>query len=194
MIVGSAPSFPHGVIDPIAELAELARRARHRVPHRRLPRRLRAAVGRAARLPRAAVRLPGARRDVDVGGHAQVRLRGERHLGRALPGRRAPPPPVLHGDRLAGRAVLLADVRRQPAGRAVGGVLGGDGARSASRATSSAPRRILDDRRAGPGRDRGDPRLCTSSGDPLCIIAFARRGRARRVPVLDEHGRTAAGA
>ena len=66
-------------------------RARHRLPHRRLPRRLPAAVGRAPRLPGAAVRLPPAGRDVDVGRHAQVRLRGQGHVGRALPRRRAAP-------------------------------------------------------------------------------------------------------
>ena len=48
VVVGSAPSFPHGSIDPIEELAELAARARHRLPHRRVPRRLPAAVDGAA--------------------------------------------------------------------------------------------------------------------------------------------------
>ena len=48
VVVGSAPSYPHGVIDPIEELAAAGRRARRRLPHRRLPGRLRAAVGASA--------------------------------------------------------------------------------------------------------------------------------------------------
>ena len=61
VVVGSAPAFPHGVIDPIEELSELAREPRRRLPHRRLPRRLRAAVGRAPglRVPPFDFRLPG---------------------------------------------------------------------------------------------------------------------------------------
>ena len=45
VVVGSAPSYPHGVIDPIEELGGAGRRPRRRLPHRRLPGRLRAAVG-----------------------------------------------------------------------------------------------------------------------------------------------------
>ena len=103
VIVGSAPCFPNGLVDPIAELAELAAHARHRLPHRRLPRRVRAAVGRAARLRRAAVRLPRAGRHLDVGRHAQVRLRGQGHVGRAVPRQGAAAPPVLP-HREVGRA------------------------------------------------------------------------------------------
>ena len=43
----------------------------------------------------AAVRLPRAGRDLDVGRHAQVRLRGQGHVGRALPRQGAAPLPVL---------------------------------------------------------------------------------------------------
>ena len=91
VVVGSAPAFPHGLIDPIEELSELRARARRRLPHRRLPRRLRAAVGASSSATRAAVRLPPARRDLDVVRHAQVRLRRQGHVGRALPRRRAAP-------------------------------------------------------------------------------------------------------
>ena len=112
VIVGSAPCFPHGLDRPDRRARRARPCARHRLPHRRLPRRVRAAVGRAARLPGAAVRLPRARRDLDVGRHPQVRLRGQGHVGRALPRQGAAPPPVLHDHRLAGRALLLADVRR----------------------------------------------------------------------------------
>jgi len=49
--------FPHGLIDPIEELSELARARGVGFHNRRVSRRLRAAVGAEARLSRAAVRL-----------------------------------------------------------------------------------------------------------------------------------------
>ena len=49
--------------------------------------------------------MPG--RHVDLGGHAQVRLRAQGHVGAALPQRRAAPPTVLHLPGLAGRPVHL---------------------------------------------------------------------------------------
>ena len=55
VIVGSAPSFPHGAIDPIAELSELARQHGIRLSHRCLSRRICPAVGGEIGLPRAAV-------------------------------------------------------------------------------------------------------------------------------------------
>ena len=61
LVVGSAPCYPYGVIDPIAELAAMAAERGHPVPHRRLPRRLAAAVVGAARRAGPAVGLPGAR-------------------------------------------------------------------------------------------------------------------------------------
>ena len=61
LVVGSAPCYPYGVIDPITELAALAADARHPVPHRRLPRRLAAAVVGAARRAGATVGLPRCR-------------------------------------------------------------------------------------------------------------------------------------
>ena len=79
-------------------------RAGRRLPHGRVPGRLRAAVGEAAGVPGAAVRLPAARGDEHVRGHAQVRLRGQGHLGGAVPGHRAALAPVLHRHRVAGRA------------------------------------------------------------------------------------------
>ena len=64
VIIGSAPSFPHGVIDPIEELSRAGAQARHRLPHRRVPGRLRAAVGRRSWATRCRLRLPAARGDV----------------------------------------------------------------------------------------------------------------------------------
>ena len=87
VIVGSSPPFPHGIIDPIEELSELARAARHRLPHRRLPGRFRPALGGEAGLPGAALRFPPAGGHFDVVRHAQVRLRRQGHLGGAVPRR-----------------------------------------------------------------------------------------------------------
>ena len=84
-LVGSAPSFPHGTIDPIEELSELARQRRHRLPHRRLPGRICPALGQAAGLPGAALRFLPARGDLHLGRHAQVRLRRQGHFGDPVP-------------------------------------------------------------------------------------------------------------
>ena len=109
-LVGSAPPFPHGLVDPIEELSELARATR---PRASTP--TAAWAGSSCRgreklgyqVP--PLRLPPARRDLDLGRHAQVRLRGQGHVGRPLPRRGAAPLPVLLDHRLARRAVLLAD-------------------------------------------------------------------------------------
>ncbi len=116
-LVGSAPTFPHGAIDPIDDLAGLAR-ARGVGLH------VDACLGgfvlpwaRRLGYPVPPFDFRRAGRDLDVGRHPQVRLRGQGHLGGPLPRARAAPLPVLHRQRLAGRAVLLADLRRQPARR-----------------------------------------------------------------------------
>ena len=116
-LVASAVNFPYGTIDPIDKLGELAQIARHRPAHRRLPGRILSALGREAGATGAAVRLPRAGRHLHVVRHAQIRLCSQGHLGRAVPRRRATALSILHHRRLAGRAVLLAHVLRQPARR-----------------------------------------------------------------------------
>ena len=59
LVVGSAPQYPQGVIDPIPELAALAARCRRVDARRRVHGRLRAAVHGAERRARRAVGLPG---------------------------------------------------------------------------------------------------------------------------------------
>ena len=49
LVVASAPSYAHGVVDPVTEIAAARRGARGPLPRRRLHRRLGAAVRRAAR-------------------------------------------------------------------------------------------------------------------------------------------------
>ena len=58
VVVASAFSYPYGVMDPVEELAALAAAQRRRLPRRRVHRRVRAAVPRAARPRRPAVGLP----------------------------------------------------------------------------------------------------------------------------------------
>ena len=91
MVVGSAPTYPHGVIDPIADIASVAAGAGHPVPRRRLHGRVPPPLPARPRPPARAVRLPGPRRDLDVGRRAQVRLRRQGGLGDPLPDARAGP-------------------------------------------------------------------------------------------------------
>ena len=181
--------FPHGVIDPIEELSELARAARHRLPHRRLPGRLRAAVGRAARattVPPFDFRLPGVTSmsaDTHKFGYAAKGTSVVLYRGAEL--RHAP---VLHGHRLAGRPLLLADVRRQPARRAQRGVLGGAGVDR----RAGLPRR----HRPHPGGGRHDQGRASRAidgldvlGDPLFVLAFALRGALDVYRVMDAMSR-----
>ena len=49
LVVGSAPQYPQGVIDPIADIAALAAAARHQLPRRRLHGRRHAHLPRTAR-------------------------------------------------------------------------------------------------------------------------------------------------
>ena len=147
VVVGSAPSLPARAHRPDRGAVGARARARDRLPHRRVPRRLRPAVGRAARRRRPGVRLPAAGRHVDVGRHPQVRLRGEGHERRPVPRRGPAPLPVLHDDRLARRGVRHAVVRRQPRRRPERRVLGrarddrGGRATSRPRARSSPRQR-----------------------------------------------------
>ena len=134
MVVGSAPTYPQGVIDPIADIAALALRARHPVPRRRLHGRLPPALPGRARPPGRALRLPGARRDVHVGRRAQVRLRVEGRLGDPVPDARAGPQAAVRDHRLAGRLLRLDGHGRDPAGRA--------GRRGLGRPDAHRPRRL----------------------------------------------------
>ena len=174
-VVGSAVQFPHGVVDPIEETGRDRGGARDRLAHRRLPRRVRPAVGRAARLSGAPFdfRVPGVTSmscDTHKFGYAakgtSVLLWRDAELRER---------PVLHHHRLAGRPLLLADVRRQPARSAVGRGVGGDGDHRRGR----VPRR--DAPGAGGGRRgsasgiAGIPGLRVL-GDPLWVIAFTSEG------------------
>ena len=167
VVVGSAPTFPHGVIDPIPEIAALA-------AERGVGCHVDACLGgfilpwaRAAGLPGTALRLPAARGDLDVGRHAQVRLRGQGLVGRAVPGPGTAPVPVLHADRLAGRAVPVPHLRRQPARRPVRYVLGGHGLDRGSAATSRRPGGSC-----RPGRGSGT----ASPPYPACACSATRCG------------------
>ena len=86
--------------------------ARHRPARRRLPRRLAAALGGASRLRRAALGLQGARRDLDLGRHAQVRLRAEGFERAALPRQGHAPAAVLRLPGLARWSLPVAGLRR----------------------------------------------------------------------------------
>ena len=126
LLVGSAPSYPHGVIDDITAIASLAK-SRGILCH------VDACLGGfflpfARKLGRAmpAVRLRGRRRHLDVGRPAQVRLRGEGRLGGAVPERRAATAPVLHLRGVERRAVRVAFVQRHPPRRRDRRGLGGD--------------------------------------------------------------------
>lgn len=88
MIVGSAPPFPYGLVDPIERLGALAER--HSLWfHVSLRRWLRLAVCARAWPPGAGVRLRGASGLLDVGGSAQIRFLGARRVGSGDPRRGA---------------------------------------------------------------------------------------------------------
>ena len=98
MLVGSAPCFPYGLIDPIEELAELAL-------ERDVWLHVDACVGgyfapfaRMNGVPRAALRLRAAGRALDLGRPPQVRLRGQGRVDALPPRRRAARPPDLHAS------------------------------------------------------------------------------------------------
>ena len=74
MLVGSAPCFPFGTFDPIEELSDLAQSRKHVAACRRLRRRLSRPLRASQRRQYPAVRFRRARRLVDLGGPAQVRL------------------------------------------------------------------------------------------------------------------------
>jgi hypothetical protein len=139
VVVGSAPSFPHGMVDPIAELSELARQ-------RGVGFHTDACLGGfvlpwadGPGLPGAALRFPTAGRHLHLRRHPQIRLRRQGHLGHSLPQPGTAALSVLHDHGLAGRPLLLPLLRRQPAGGAQRGLLGRHGPHRASGLSGTPP-------------------------------------------------------
>jgi hypothetical protein len=98
-LVGSAGTYPHGLIDPIEATVGPRGRAGHQPARRRLPRRFILCWAEERRRRRAGVRLPAAGCHLDQRRHAQVRLRPEGLERAAVPHARPAPPAVLHGGR-----------------------------------------------------------------------------------------------
>ncbi len=88
LVAVSAPSYAHGVVDPVAEVAALGRAGGGTVPRRRLLRRLDPAVPAPARRAGTRVRAGPARRHQHLGGPAQVRVRAEGRIGSCCTGTR----------------------------------------------------------------------------------------------------------
>ena len=120
LVVASAPSYAHGVVDPVPEIAALAAGARHPLPRRRLHRRLGAAAPDAA--PPVDLRRRG--RHERQRRPAQVRLHPEGRLGAAAPHRRPAPRPLLRLGELArlhdAQQHDAVDPLRRPARRGLG--------------------------------------------------------------------------
>ena len=113
LVVASAPSYAHGVVDPVTEIAAAGRRARHPLPRRRLHRRLGAAAPRRHR----PVDLRGRRRHQHQRRPAQVRLHAQGRLGAAAPHPGAAARPLLRLGELA-RATRCSTARCSRPGRA----------------------------------------------------------------------------
>ncbi len=157
LVVASAPSYAHGVVDPVTEIAAARPRGRGPLPRRRLHRRLGAAVRRPAGPAGDAVDVRGRGRDVDLGRHAQVRLRPQGHLAAAAPRRRAAQAAVLRLGRVAGLHDAQPDDAVHPLRRADRRRLGG-GDRDRRRGLPPAGRAGLRGRRPDRRRRRGRPR------------------------------------
>ena len=121
LVVASAPSYAHGVVDPVTEIAAAAAARGRPLPRGRLHRRLGAAVRRPAGAAGAAVDVRGRGRHVDLRRHPQVRLRPEGHLAPAAPRRGAAQAAVLRLRGVAG----LHDAQRDDAVDASGGPVAG---------------------------------------------------------------------
>ncbi len=138
LVVGSAPAYPHGVVDPIEPLAALAaeRGALFHVD---------ACLGGfllpfVERLGHAVppfdFRVPGG--DLDVRRRPQVRVRGEGRVDVALPIARAAAAPVVRLRRLARRPLRVAEHDRHAARAEPSPRHGPSCATSARRATSTS--------------------------------------------------------
>ena len=173
VLVGSAPGFPHGVVDPDRRALGARARARRRAPRRRLPRRLRPALGAPPRLSRAGFRLFARRRELDVRRHAQVRLRCEGHVGRPLPRRRAPAVSVLRERDWPGGLYFSPTLAGSRSGRARRRHLGGDGEH----------RRAWLPRRDAPHPRDGRERFASvSNKSPSSTCSAIRSGSSRSPP------------
>ena len=161
LLVGSAPPYPFGQVDPIADLAALAAEEEGDLAARgRLPWRDGAAFRRRCRQDGTALRLPDPGSPVDLGRPAQVRLCREGHLGPAAPG---PGQQRACEDRvrqLAGRPLRHARHLRLTLGRCPGLGLGGD--------ALSRPCRIRAAHEANPGQ----PRCLSSASSRLAAQSW----------------------
>ena len=182
LVVGSAPQYPQGVIDPIEAIAAIATErgischvdavhGRHHPPH----------------VERLGYAIPPwsfrRRRDLDLGRPPQVRLHRKGRIGaRAPDARLRAHPDVLH-RRLARRCVWLLCRPRHEVGRSVGGGLGGDAAPRPGRLPAShrqargATERLIGAIRSIPGLVvRGEPAATLvafgSEDDALDVFAI----------------------
>ena len=150
LVVASAPSYAHGVVDPVTEIAGCRRGAGGALPRRRLHRRLGAAVRRPARPRRAAVDVRGRRRHQHLGRPAQVRLHPQGRLDPAAP----------HARRCAGRSSSPA-----PPGRATRCSTPRRSRRSPAARSPAAWAVVQHDRRRGlPRADRAGARRRRPAG------------------------------
>ena len=170
-MVGSACNYGYGTIDPIERALRPRARARHRPARRRLPRRVHPAVGPGARLRHPAVRLPRPGRHVDLGRHAQVRLRLQGHVGARVPRQGAAQQPVLLHDRLDRREVRVARHRGLAFRRPARGDVGGDGEHRPRRATCEYAKRIFETAFAMQDAVRSHPEL-RIIGNPTFCFSF----------------------
>ena len=137
LVVASAPSYAHGVVDPVTETRGARGRAR-----RAAATSTRASAAGCCRTPRgsAAPSRRGrsrSRASPHLGRPAQVRLRTQGHLAAAAPDPGAAAAAVLRQRRLAGLHDAQLDDAVDEVGRSAGRRLGGRRTRSATRATSS---------------------------------------------------------
>ena len=126
LVVGSAPQYPQGVIDPIAAIAALA-------DDRRINCHVDACMGGMvlpylARLGEddPAVELRGSRCDEHLGRSAQVRVHDEGRVGHRPPQPRAAQPSDVRDEQLARRHVRVVGRARHEGRRRDGCRLGGD--------------------------------------------------------------------
>ncbi len=183
MILGSAPEYPHGLIDPIEAMGEIAQR--HGIPLH-----VDACVG-GFILPfmemngvaLAAVGLPRARRHLDLGRPAQVRLRCQGRVDDHLPQPGLPEASDVRLPGLAGRRVRLACPAGHPPRRRLCRGLGGDAALRQvrlSRPGTAHDRGV----RSPEARHRRDARAARARrpAGPAARLRRARPGRRTSMP------------